>query len=136
MGAASRDLFAEANLGRDIPVVKNDRCVAKNDQGVAFDEKVRKLCVSLWGRDSVAQISINGDITVRQAQRIMARESGFSLDVFRSLMRGPYGGRFFDLAMEGATSEWARDTQQERKISNIRKQRRDLEKQLKELEAE
>lgn len=135
MPAASRTLFDDANSGRDIPVVKSDRPVAKNDKVVAFDELARKLCISLWGVDrAVAQISIHGDVTVRHAQRIMARDSGFSLDVYRNLMRSPYGGSFFDLMMDGAQSEWARDTLQERRMADLRKRRRELEKQLKALE--
>lgn len=135
MRAASRDLFVDANPGRDIPVAKSDGPVAKNDKVVAFDELARKLCIKLWGVDrAVAQISIHGDVTVRHAQRIMARDSGFSLDVYRNLMRSPFGGSFFDLIMDGAQSEWARETRQERQRSELIKQRRELEKKLKAME--
>ena len=135
MDAASRDLFVDANAGCDSTVAKSDRAVAKGDHMAAFDEDVRKLCRAIWpGRTTAPQLAIHGDIDVRQAQRILARENGFSLRVFRRLMHSPYGGSFFDLLMAGSTSEWARETRQERKISNIRKQRRELERQLKELE--
>lgn len=137
MGAASRDLFADANLVRDQLVAKSDRVVAKGDQLVAFDENVRRLCRDLWpGRTTAPQLAIHGDVDVRQAQRILARDQGFSLAVFRNLMHSPYGGSFFDLFMRGSTAEWAREVLHERKITNARRQRRAIEKQLKELEAE
>lgn len=135
MDAASRDLFADANSQRDQLVAKSDRVVAKGDHMAAFDEDVRKLCRTIWpGRTTAPQLAIHGDIDVRQAQRILARDQGFSLAVYRNLMHSPYGGSFFDLLMAGSASEWARETRQERKISDLRKRRRELEKQLKELE--
>lgn len=135
MPAASRTLFDDANPGRDQLVAKSDRIVAKGDHLVAFDEQCRALCRSIWpGRTTAPQLAINGDVEVRQAQRILAREQGFSLAVIRSLLHSPFGASFFDLLMQGSQADWARDTLQERRMADLRKRRRELEKQLKALE--
>jgi hypothetical protein len=129
--------LAFANFGGDQVVAKNDHVVAKNDQVVDFDAAARELCVSLWPKPTTAaQLSIHGSITVRQAQRILGREQGFSLTVYGRLMRGLHGEAFHDLIMKGADSAWWREIGQERRIAATRRRKRELEAELRELEAE
>ncbi len=135
MRGKSRGQLAFATFGRDHVVAKNDHMVARNDHVVDFDEQVRKLCVSLWPKPTTAaQLSIHGDITVRQAQRILGREHGFSLTVYGQLMRGLHGEAFLDLMMSGTHAAWWADREHERRITQARRRKRALEQELRELE--
>lgn len=135
MRKASAAQLTFATLGRDHVVAKSDAVVATSDHMVAFDEKVRRLCFKLWPQPTTAaQLSIAADITVRQAQRILSRKHGFSLPVYGHLMRGLHGEAFLDLMMDGAAPEWWREVGQERRISAVKRRKRALEQELRELE--
>jgi hypothetical protein len=122
-------------------VAQNDLLVATNDHMVEsdfdadFDEQARRLCIKLWTKKlAAAQLSIHGDVTVRQAQRIIGRRQGFSLKVYRRLVASLYGDDFLALFVAG--SPIAESIEHDRRIRQARQRRREIDDELKALEAE
>jgi len=133
----SPDLFAGANTSRDHMVAKTTTPSQMRPDGREdFDARVHALCTRIWpGRSFVPALAIAADITVRQAQRIFNREQGFSLDVFRKLTRDKaHGEQFLRLFMDGCEADYWIEMGQERQITALKKQRKALEKQLRELD--
>lgn len=132
---SSRDLFAPATSATDQLVGTRDQKVAGADQLVAFEEEVRSLIRASWPRPKTAQhLSIVADVTVRQAERILARQQGISLSTFRALARSEHGDKFVALLMRGSHAPWWTEVSHERRLSALRKQRRAVERELRDLE--
>jgi hypothetical protein len=137
MNHHDRDLFPSANLVGDKVRRTNDRRVAGSDDIVALEEKVRRLCLKLWPRngEATARLALHGTVDVRTAQRIMAGQGGFSLPVYRNLLRSDFGDAFLELLMEGATAPWWTEVYEDRKTAALEKQMRDLQRQLEQRKA-
>jgi hypothetical protein len=135
MSTARHDLFGGANRLGDHLVGNGDQVGAELDQVVGgFDEQVRKLIRLIWPNKATQHFSIAADVTVRQAERILAREQGISLAVYRRLLCGEHGERFLWLLMGDATPEWWREIGHERQLTAVKKQMRALERKRGELE--
>lgn len=128
------DLFPKTNPQEDHVVGISDQSVGAGDQLVGFHNDVRLLCRTLWLRKSAYQLAIAADVTVRQAERLLAGQQDFSLAVFRRLLQGEHGDRFLAVLMAGSSAAWWKDVAQERQISELKRRKRELERELKALD--
>jgi hypothetical protein len=125
MKHAYPDIFSVATTRRDQLVAKNDHVVAQTDHADAFNEAVRTLCRAVWpGRTSSPQLAIAADITTRQAERIMGREQGFSLQVYRKLIQCEQGDKFLALLIGDANPTWWRELNDGRNIVIAKKEKK------------
>ncbi|MDQ2083668.1 hypothetical protein RA307_26075 [Xanthobacteraceae bacterium Astr-EGSB] len=128
-----RDLFEFANLGRDQAVVKNAHVVAKNDQDDAFQEQILRLCLTVWPGETVQQLAVNAKISVRQAQRLIGREQGFSGKVIRRLCHCHYGAPFLQLWMHGCDATHWLTMLDDHEVCEIERRSDDLKREAEEL---
>jgi hypothetical protein len=133
MAPRSPTLFDYANLADDHVVAKHGHVVAKSDQDDAFNEQVLRLCRTLWPGETVQQLSVNAKISVRQAQRLIGREQGFSAKVIRRLCHCHNGGPFLQLWMSGCQAAHWQVMVDDHAVGEIERQGEALEKQRQEL---
>jgi cell division protein FtsB len=95
---------------------------------------LRRLFRQLWPAKTAQHLALAADVTVRQAERLLAGEQGMSYAVFERLLNGAQGYAFLRHAMRNARPDWWREIDQERRLGELRKQRKALERQLKQLE--
>lgn len=131
-----RDLVDLANLPNDQLVGSRDQAVGNSDQMVGVQEELRKQIKAIWPTKTAQHLSIAADITVRQAERILARDQGISLAVFYNLARSPKGFWFVEVLMRGATAQWWAERENERRIMEKKRLAKQLARELQELERE
>jgi hypothetical protein len=136
MSAASRDLFERSNSAADSRVSKTDRDVFPADIFDEFDERLLRIVRSIWPSKTAQHLALFGDITVRQASRILGREQGASGKLIRRFLMSVHGERVLWAIMDGTKVDWWKDFGYGRKLSAIQKQQRELDKERKRLESE
>jgi hypothetical protein len=127
MSAPSNDLFARSNL---VP----DQVVGQSDQLVGRSADLRRIFRALWPAKTATNLSLAADVTVRQAERIMAGEQGLSLAVFCRLLHGEHGLQILRAAMGDAAPQWWREFGLERQITEKKKRRLMIDRELNDLE--
>lgn len=124
----SHDLFDDAKLGTDADV-------GINDKNVGVSKELRNLFRRIWPRKTAAYLAIAGDVTVRQAERILAGQ-GIGAAVLTSLLRSEHGDAILEITMRGAMPIWWKEAFHERRISAARRKRQAAERELQQLESE
>ena len=125
----SHDLFADAKSG-------TDHKDGVSDQDTGASETVRKLFRQIWPKKTAIYVAIAGDITIRQAERIVAGHQGLSFPVFSRLLRSEHGAAILEAAMAGAKPGWWKEAFHERQIASARRRRQEADRELRRLEAE
>ena len=79
-------------------------------------------------------MALAGDITVREAERVISGDRGISLAVYERLFLSEHGYKFMRAMAGDASPDWWREIGHEHEIAKLKKQKRDLENSLKALE--
>lgn len=136
MTAACRDLFDDANPVTDKNVTGTDKSFFAADIFDEFDERLLRIVRAIWPSKTAHHLALFGDITIRQAARILAREQGASGKLIRRLLMSPHGERVLWAIMDGTKVEWWRDIAAGRKLSAIKKQRKQLDREEQRIEGD
>ena len=128
MSKLAHDLFGDAKA-------ISDALDGGNDTDVGASQQLRNLFRRLWPKKTAAYLAIAGDITVRQAERILAGH-GIGAAVLIHLLRSEHGAEVLEITMQGVMPAWWREAFHERKIANARRKRQAAERELRELEAQ
>jgi hypothetical protein len=129
----ARDLLDYANSRRDQVVGNCDQVVGFSDQVAAFDHQVRQLCKKLWKPKAAQNLSIYGDVTVRQAERLLGGKQGFSRAVYQRLCRCPDGEVFLRLWMDGCTANFWLTMLDDHDVGEIERRSEELHREAEEL---
>ncbi|MDQ2084602.1 hypothetical protein RA307_30850 [Xanthobacteraceae bacterium Astr-EGSB] len=132
----ARDLFGYANLDDDRLVPRKGQGGSKNDQMAAFDDQMRELCAELWPGRGVAPVqlaAVCGFKDVREAQRILAGQRGFSLRVMRRLCHSLHGKKFLALFMDGCTASYWLTMLDDHEVGEIERRSEELHREAEEL---
>jgi hypothetical protein len=124
----THDLFEDAKSG-------SDKNVGENDKDVGVSKDLRNLFRRIWPKKTAAYLAIAGDVTVRQAERILAGQ-GIGAAVLTNLLRSEHGAEVLEATMRGAMPPWWKEAFHERRISAARRKRQAAERELRELEDE
>ena len=136
MTAPLRDLFDEANPSPDRNVTGKDKTFFAADIFDEFDDRLLRIIRTIWPSKTTHHLALFGDITIRQAARILAREQGASGKLIRRLLMSAQGERVLWAIMDGTKVEWWRDMAAGRKLSAIKKQRKQLDKEEQRIEGD
>jgi hypothetical protein len=127
MNQHARDLFEDANR---VP----DQSDGQNDQSDGLSKSLRNLFRRIWPKKTAVYLAIDGDITVRQAERILSGKQGVGAPVLVRLLRGEHGDAVLEAVMATAMPGWWKDAFHERRITAARRRRLQAERELRELE--
>lgn len=94
---------------------------------VAYQEEIRRLIRASWPECTAKYLAAAGDISHRQAERILARQREISFELFWRLMEHEIHGLRFYFGILGAlTTDWSRKERDEREGLLIDRQIRAL----------
>jgi hypothetical protein len=125
----THDLFADAKSGPD----QKD---GGSDQSVGQSKDLQALFRRIWPKKTAVYLAIAGDVTVRQAERIISGKQGIGGRVLAQLLRGEHGAEILEVIMKGAMPTWWKEAFHERRITAARRKRQQAERELRELEGE
>jgi hypothetical protein len=129
MGAEYRAHRKKTNRRADESVIILDGRDQTSDASVeesAFEEKIRRKIRELWPGKTIQHISIVGDVTLRNAARIMAREQGISARVLRGLTNCEYGDQFLAIQQENCRCRFWQEMQRTYELAEIERAERAL----------
>jgi hypothetical protein len=104
-------------------------------EAVAFQAALRGLAREVWPHKTAQHLALHADVHLRHAERFLEGKRGLSLAPIVRLLRGLHGERFLALIMAEARPQWWVEIAQERRITAVKRRRRALEQELRELEA-
>lgn len=100
-----------------------------------FQDELRRLVREAWPNKTAQHLAAIGGITLRQAERILAREHNFSSAVQFNLYWCEFGERFHWALMSHVDGSWCESIRRQRRLAMIREQRAALDREEKELGA-
>lgn len=75
---------------------------------IGFQERLQQLIRLTWPKGTAKSLAAVSGITLRQAERVLARQQDISLRVFWSLLESDeFGLRFFRMTLDSLTAQWA-----------------------------
>lgn len=124
MRASSRGQGKSANLGSDHLAVESTASGARSVKSfAAYQEQIRSLIRTAWPESTAKYLAAAGDISVRQAERILARQKSISFELFWSLMESEvHGFRFYWAILDSLTAGWSRKERDDREGLIIERQ--------------
>lgn len=129
MRASSSTQTKKSTLGGDRTVAQASVTGIRATQSlVLFQDEIRRLIRTAWPEATHKHLAAACDITVRQAERIMARQKKISINVFWALLESEQFGRRFYIAMQDAlTTQWSRAEVEAREVVSIGAEQRALD---------
>ena len=129
MPASYRAQTKSRNSRPDHPVVNSLESGSRSAKSLAlFQDVLRRLIRDTWPETTAKNLAAAGDVTVRQAERIMARQKKISFEVFWNLMEHEqFGSRFHWAILDHLTSKWSALQRRDREYVAIQNEKRLLD---------
>ncbi len=95
--------------------------------GIAYQDELRRLIRLTWPECTAKFLAATADISVRQAERVMARQKKISFDLFWALMENDqFGARFHWAILDHLTARWTPAARRDREFVQIENEQRAL----------
>lgn len=119
----------QATLSND----KDDACLRKDVGRAAkclfsYQEQVRRIIRTVWPEATAKELAHAGNISVRQAERILGRQQGISIELLFELLENEQVGQQVHWAiLDNLTAPWSAIHRHDREYIAIQNQKRQLE---------